>query len=274
MELYTTCPNCGNEFKGKFCNICGQKVIEPSEKTVRHFAYQFFGSAFFLENNFLKNLWTLLSQPGKLPLDFIEGRRKRWMPPFSLFLLINLFFFWYSPSTDMNLSLREQLGQPHHKWLANDLVDKRIKAREISLKDYMEVYNSKSTSFSNSLVVLHVPILASFLALYFIRRKYFYVDHFIYALYFMAFVILLNLLQAIAIYIFVLGIHVNARVVWQIVNIIFVISILVYIFFSLKKTYHQSIRKAALSVVPIFIAFYVTHMLYRTILFLIIFLAT
>jgi hypothetical protein len=270
----TVCLNCGTEFKGKFCNNCGQKIIEPHERTIKHFVYQFFGSAFFLENNFLKNIWVLLSHPGKLPLDFIEGRRKRWMPPFSLFFLLNLFFFWYSTSTDLNLSLREQRFQPHHRWMANYLVKKKISTEGISQEDYEELYNRKSTAYANTLVILHVPILAGFIALYFRRRGYFYTDHFIYALYFLAFLLLFSLFQTIAIYVFGIGMHMNIRIVWQVLKIIFFISILVYLFLSLKKTYHQTILSAALSVVPILIAVVVTHMLYRTILFLIIYTMT
>jgi hypothetical protein len=270
----TVCLNCGTQFKGKFCNNCGQKIIEPHERTIKHFVYQFFGSAFFLENNFLKNIWALLSHPGKLPLDFIEGRRKRWMPPFSLFFLLNIFFVWYSPSTDLNLSLREQLFQPHHGWIAKYLVAKKTSAEGISVEEYGELYGQKSTAYSNTLVILHVPILAAFLAFYFKRSKYFYTDHFIYALYFFGFLLLFSLLQTIAIYIFGVGMRMNIRIVWKVLNIIFLIAILIYLFLSLKKTYHQPILSAALSVVPIFVALYITHMLYRTILFLIIYTVT
>jgi hypothetical protein len=196
------------------------------------------------------------------------------MPPFSLFLLLNLFFFWYSPSTDLNLSLREQLFQPHHGWLANYLVEKKTSAEGISQEEYSERYNRKSTSHANTLVILHAPILAGFLALYFRRRRYFYTDHFIYALYFMAFLLLFSLFQTVVIYVVGIGMHMNIRIVWQVLNITFLISILLYLFLSLRKTYHQTARGAALSVVPIFIAFYVTHMLYRTMLFLIIFIVT
>jgi hypothetical protein len=66
------CQNCNTKLNGKFCHVCGQKVLEPSERTFKHLIFQFLGSAFFLENNFLKNLWNLAAHPGRLALDFIE----------------------------------------------------------------------------------------------------------------------------------------------------------------------------------------------------------
>jgi len=269
----TTCLNCGHLLQGKFCSACGQKVIEPCERTIKHFIYQFLGSAFFLENNFLKNLWVLLTKPGQLPLDFIEGRRKRWMPPFSLFLLINLFYFWYVSMSDMNLSLHEQMFQPHHGHLVNYLVNKKIIAEGISLEDYAAEYNSKSTSYSNSLVILHVPILAVLLMLYF-RKKYFYSDHFIFALFLMAFLLLLFLFQTGWTYALIVWMKLNSMVVWRISSIIILVLITVYIFCSVRKTYQLSIRAAAIAVLPVFVALFIAHMFYRSLLFLIIFVMT
>ncbi len=276
----TICLNCSTKHQGRFCSFCGQKVIEAHERTIPYFIYQFFGSAFFLENNFLKNLWNLLARPGRLPLDFIEGRRKRWMTPFSLFLLINLFYFWYSPLTDLNLSLGEQLNQPHHQSLANHLVNHKLAKERISLEEYMERYNQKSTNYANSLFILQVPIFAAFLALIFMRKKLFYADHFIYALYFSAFILLAALLQ-VAIFYLLHSIHnsfytsdVEINATWKITGAIYGLWILAHTFFSLKRTYSQKTWQACVALLPVLLAFVLTHFLYRTILFLIIFLVT
>ena len=265
------CLNCAAELHGKFCHECGQKVLDPSDRTLKHLVYQFLGSAFFLENNFAKNLWTLLTKPGKLPVDFIEGRRKRWMPPFSLFLLVNLFYFLYSPLSDLNLGLDEQLYQYHHRGLANKLVNAKLRDEGVTMEQYAQEYNKKSTSYSNSLIVLHIPIFAGFLSLIYYRKKYLLADHFIYGIYFFAFVLVLGLIQVGLIYAFI---HSIGKVIFNITGFGFTFFILWYLFFSLKRTYKQKPWKALLTVFPVFFAFLVCHLLYRTILFLIIFVVT
>jgi hypothetical protein len=235
--------------------------------------YQFVGSAFFLENNFAKNLWNLVAHPGKLPLDFIEGRRKRWMPPFSLFLLINLFYFWFSPLTDLNLRLQEQVTQFHHVGWADKLVNNKLEREDISFDEYATRYNKKSTGYSNSLIILHIPIFAFFLSLIYFRMRYFFVDHFIYALYFFAFILFVGLAQSGVIYMLIdwLGF---GREVFSWMGIILAFVALTYMFASLKRTYYQPTGWAVAAVLPVFVAFALTHFIYRTILFLIIFAVT
>lgn len=253
--------------------------MEPNERTVLHFIYQFFGSAFFLENNFFKNLWVLVSRPGRIPLDFIEGRRKRWMPPFSLFLLINLFYFWFAPLSDLNLTLHEQFYQPHHGALAKNLVNRKLERNQLSLEEYAEKYNAKSTTYANSLVILQVPIFAVFLSLLYWRKRYYYVDHFMYALYFCAFTLLFALVQSAMLYILVYtfqmtGIEFNAGLFWQFSGIVFGVSILLYTFFSLRMTYSQRYWQVAVACIPVVFFFFITHFMHRSILFFIIYIVT
>jgi len=268
-ETTQKCLNCEADLKGKFCHACGQKVIEDSERTFKHLVFQFFGSAFFLENNFLKNLWNLVARPGRLPLDFIEGRRKRWMPPFSLFLLINLFYFWYSPLSDLNLSLSEQMGQPHHGRLAQHLVNKKIKSESISFDEYAERYAQKSSGYANSLIVLQIPIFAFFLMLLFYKKRYFFIDHFMVSLYYFAFF----LLAALVIY-RPFAFFPNSKNYWIYLNILFDTAIMAYMAISIRVAYKSKWWASALLSVPAIMCFLLTHFIYRTILFLIIYSVT
>ena len=273
VEHSSICLNCKTPLHGRFCYACGQKVIEPNERTVLHFIYQFFGSAFFLENNFFKNLWNLIAYPGKLPLDFIEGRRKRWMPPFSLFLLINLFYFWFSPLSDFNLKLNEQMHQPFHKELANYLITKKISSEGITLEEYAKRYNEKSTDYSNSLVILQVPIFAIFLFALYWRKQYYFADHFIIALYFFSFVLLGALIQSALLY-SLLYLRLAPGMIWQITNTLYGIAIVVYSYFMLRRAYQHPYWKVLLAIIPVLFLFLVTHFIYRTLLFLIIYSVT
>lgn len=267
------CRNCDVVLAGKFCHNCGQKRIEPTERTLKYFFIQFLGSAFFLENNFIKNLWYVIARPGRQVIDFIEGRQKRWMPPFSLFLLINLFYFWYTPLTDMNLSLREQLGQ-YHKNIAIKMVTNRLKERDITLDDYAKTYNAKSSGYSNSLIILHVPLLALFVMAIYYRKNYFFVDYFIVSLYFLAFLLLmaLTVVSCFAIVTWIAPSSEPTIVRWF--GLMLVVLTSTYVFVYLRNIFRQRWWLTLIKTMLFVVVFYYIHMAYRTILFFIIFWAT
>src|SRR5690606_20486340 len=135
---------------------------EQKERTLKYFIIQFFGAAFFLENSFVKNLWRLLTAPGLMAKDFVEGRRKRWMAPFSLFLLINLIYFIVNPLTDFNLLLHDHLRWHDTTYgpLAARMVENRIEQRGITFEDYTRTFDAKTVNLSKSLMVLNVPVMA------------------------------------------------------------------------------------------------------------------
>lgn len=268
----TQCLNCEATLVGKFCHSCGQKMLEPSERTFKHFVFQFFGSAFFLENNFLKNIWTLLVKPGKLSLDFMEGRRKRWMPPFSLFFLINIFYFWYTPFSDFNLTLREHMNVSPYSVFATALVNDYVDSNPVRLEEFAERFNKKSSTYVNSLIVLHVPLLASFLSLLFYKKRYYFADHFIFALHFLGYILLITLgialLQFIDQYIFTF----TNQDTLQITKIILPLFVTIYGWLALHRVYKQKWWVTTLSLPLMLLAFLVIHFTFRLCLFLIIFM--
>lgn len=270
----THCRNCGAELTGRFCHSCGQKKIEPSERTFKYFIIQFLGSAFFLENNFLKNVWYVVARPGRQALDFIEGRQRRWMPPFSLFLLINLFYFWYTPLSDMNLTLHEQLGQAIHGSLATSMAKSRLEKRDVSFEQYEQQYNAKSSGYSNSLIILHVPLLAIFVMLLFRRREYFYVDYFVVSLYFLAFLLLMGLTVSYS----VITLEWLLPSIESFTSIVFpwilASCLLGFTLIYLRNIFRESWLKTSYKTILMLACFFGVHMIYRMILFFIIFWAT
>ena len=260
-EIQEYCLNCGTPLQGKFCHACGQKQIEPSERTLKYFVSEFLGSAFLLEKNFLKNLWQVLVKPGLLAKDYTEGKRKRYMPPFSIFLLINFFFFIYNPLTDFRLPLRDQFYQPYGS-LAKKMVDQKLKKENITLDAYEVEYWDESSMLAESLIILNVPITAFFLSIWFYRRRMFFADHFIFALFLYSFVLLFFMLY----YLVALQIFMPYER-WM--HLVFYLALTTYIFFSVRRFYSSPFKVSPwINTLVILVILLITHFIYRGILFL------
>jgi len=87
-----TCPNCFAETAGNFCHQCSQETTLHPPST-REFLHEFIGHYVALEGKLWQSLWLLLLKPGRLTLEYIHGRRVRYVQPLRLYLTFSLIFF-------------------------------------------------------------------------------------------------------------------------------------------------------------------------------------
>lgn len=84
------CTNCGGELTGKYCSQCGQERVKRLEvKTIVHDVTH---GILHWENSILKTFKNLLFKPGTTAKDYIEGRRKLFVKPFSYFIFMQTLF--------------------------------------------------------------------------------------------------------------------------------------------------------------------------------------
>lgn len=88
------CFNCGHPFFGneKFCPECGQKNKEP-KITFANFAHEVFNGFISWDSKFWTTFIPLLTKPGKVSKDYINGKRQRYANPFRFYLTISVLFF-------------------------------------------------------------------------------------------------------------------------------------------------------------------------------------
>jgi hypothetical protein len=86
------CHNCGTAVSGNFCHECGQATVLHSA-SAREFIHEFIGHYVALEGKLWKSLLLLLFRPGRLTLEYIRGRRVRYIEPLRLYLTFSLIFF-------------------------------------------------------------------------------------------------------------------------------------------------------------------------------------
>ena len=99
------CLNCGARLHGQYCAVCGQRAGNRLI-SLWELITDAFGDVFELDSRLWKTLGPLLARPGRLTLDYLQGRRARYMPPFRMYLVLSLLFFliaFFDPHRQLGL---------------------------------------------------------------------------------------------------------------------------------------------------------------------------
>jgi hypothetical protein len=217
-----SCRQCGTILAGAHCHACGQKRFVDADRRLGHLLGQFLEAFTSLDSRFWRSMRALVLQPGRLSAEYLAGRRQTYMPPITVFLLVNLLFFLAPPMTDFDLPFIDQVsgelalrahpqldelsdeararirqlgGQAHSPWttpwVERRIAEKQGESPELTVRDYAERYQASSSNISKLLIILHVPLLAAALALILFRQRRYYAEHFVVSLHLMAFAMLL-----------------------------------------------------------------------------------
>lgn len=139
--IASECFNCGHPFFGneKFCPECGQKNKDP-RITFGNFVREVFNGFISWDSKFWTTFIPLLTKPGKVSRDYIDGKRQRYANPFRFYLTISVLFF-----------LIVGLTESYDKF--NEFRKGKVKKATISstLNDAKKTLDSTSTTIKNNL---------------------------------------------------------------------------------------------------------------------------
>jgi hypothetical protein len=268
-----TCKSCDNAFAGLYCNLCGEKVIEPQDRKFKSFISTVLIATTFVDNKFIKSLWSAIRNPGFLSREYVDGRRVKYMRPLQMFFILNLVYFLFPVLQMFNSSLKTQIYTlPHHK-LVHDMVMKKILSEGYSLNGYELMYNEKTTSLAKLLVVVFIILGSVPLSLIFAKKNRYFTDHVALSVELTCFNIAINAIGLSILFGVINKIlnlaHMSGKSYLndQTLTIIFVSTNLYFIFRAAKTFYGQQgkqlILKACLGILGLFVALEV----YRFILF-------
>jgi hypothetical protein len=88
----TVCGNCGVPLGGAFCYACGQKAV-GSDVSLHDFFHEAFEELAHVDGKLVQTLRLLLTKPGRLTKEFLDGRRARYVSPLRVYLTCSLLFF-------------------------------------------------------------------------------------------------------------------------------------------------------------------------------------
>lgn len=87
-----SCKNCGARLSNQYCAVCGQRAtvrIVSIWEVLRDVVDELF----FLESRVWQTLGPLFFRPGLLTMDYLAGRRARYVPPVRLYIVLSVIFF-------------------------------------------------------------------------------------------------------------------------------------------------------------------------------------
>jgi hypothetical protein len=86
------CANCGAPLHGEYCSECGQKNAERIVP-LWHMLNDVLEAVFQLDLRLFRTLPKFLFLPGRLTKEYVNGRRKRYVAPFRLYLVTTFLLF-------------------------------------------------------------------------------------------------------------------------------------------------------------------------------------
>ena len=92
MRIDDRCKNCGTALAAEYCPSCGQRNVDL-ERPLVELVGEVLRESFDFDGRAFRTIWTLIRWPGLLTTEFLAGYRKKYTPPFRLYLVISILFF-------------------------------------------------------------------------------------------------------------------------------------------------------------------------------------
>ncbi len=192
------CPNCGAALAGPYCSQCGQKRIDEHEYALGHFLSHSLHDLTHLDAKVLGSIVPLLFRPGKVTLDYLEGRRGPYLRPLQTFIIINIIFFFLAAQihafgfpTAMYLKYSKERAVLFH-WRADALFAAKVQQSHKPAAEVAREIDEHVDHVKRSLLLALIPAFALFVMLVEgTRRKY--IEHLIFSIHFYSFWIIVLL---------------------------------------------------------------------------------
>lgn len=188
------CQNCGEPLTGPFCAACGQKD-EERILPLKQLLHEVFHDIVHLDARFLGTL-KLLLRPGALTLEYLQGRRVRWFPPFRLYLMVSLAFFALAAIKPAKKGITFTINRPAQvvtldgRPVRDDSLGSRLAARAEEVNRNPTAFYAKVMAWIPRVLFLLLPLFALLLKLAYLRTRTLFAVHAVFSLHEHAFAFL------------------------------------------------------------------------------------
>jgi hypothetical protein len=271
---FGTCGNYGAGLTGRFCAECGEKKLTPKDYTLGHFIEETIDGLTHLDSRFLRTLRLLLSKPGELSNAFFHGGRSRYTKPLSLFIIINIVFFFLQPHTGLFANkYANYVANPGHHAAVRDHLRKTGETEEA----YRARFNTNLQQQKKSLFIVAVPLLALCMLVVFAGTGRTYAEHLVFSVQVYAFLLVfLAALVLVVLFPIFFGLasvwpSVRQQLWWiqteNSIDFILLIALAIYMYLGFRRAYRVSRVRAGISAVALAYAAGMTIGAYNVALF-------
>lgn len=195
------CTNCGSATVAVYCADCGQRQLSHRDFSVRALMLDAAKELSSVDGRLASSIVALLTRPGKLTREWIEGRQRRYVKPLSLFLLLNVAFFLVQPHTQLlsykysnyvfgsNAGARQRVA----------LVEARRAKLGLTPAEFAVRFDAVLQGQKKSLLLFDIPIFALALAILFAFQRRLFAEHIVFSVHVYAF-LLIFFVAAVAVF--------------------------------------------------------------------------
>lgn len=166
----TVCKNCAKEFEGNYCPECGQKASTRRYSLKIAFS-EILKKILPVDRGFLYTIKHLMTRPGSMLREYLEGKRVQYIHPFQFMLLISAISLLFFSQQDFEQGFQSGFEQTSNK-----------AASEQFRKQIMDFFFANFSAFLLSVV----PFLAAFSRLFYRKNDYNFAEHLVINCYLMA----------------------------------------------------------------------------------------
>ena len=259
----------------RFCPECGQENVEtrqPFYYLFTHYVEDFL----HYDSRFWKTILYLLFRPAKLTKEYLAGKRKRYVPPVTLYIFISFITFFIpailpdskskekKKESENQRIITEEQGKNNNRdhsarfeeqekndskenstepnvnlKMKNVSKDKLTKLEEQIEKFDTEKWLERIKHDFPKAIFLYMPVFAFWLWLFHSKKERYYFDHGIYTLHYFSF-ILLSILLYIIIEWLLSFFHFKTSFVGQVIPTAMVGYFIYYFFHSHRLVYRET----------------------------------